>query len=76
MQCFCEGLIVAPCVLQHNAGFTVKCLQMLGKRSQSIRVAGNIERQPNDLDKGTKYSHFAPSAGNIDTCCGYKITPV
>ena len=72
----CYGFVVASCVFQHNAGFTVKRLQLLGERSQSFRAVGHIERQPNDLSKWAKHRNRALSAGNIDTCCVHRITPV
>ncbi len=75
MQCFCDRLIVAPCVFQYDTGLTIKRLQLLSERSQSCRVVGDIERQPNDLAEGSKHGNRTLSAGNINACCVHRITP-
>lgn len=62
MQCFCDRLIIAACVLQYDTGFPIKSLQLLSERSQPFRIVGDIEWQPNDLAKGAKHCHRTLSA--------------
>lgn len=75
MQCLCNRLIIASCVLHHNPGFTVKRFQLPSKRGQSFRGVGNIEWKPNDLAEGAKYGNRTLSTGNINAYRVYNITP-
>ena len=49
--------------------------QALGERSQSSRVADNIQRQLNNLAQRTKRCNRALSAWNINTHCVHRNTP-